>query len=136
MYTDSNVTRVLQPVAFCVALTLVALPGVDVVCQWMCAGKVAAATEHSAHHQHHSAAASETVPADAASLAGTEHTCDHLRASVTAVVTAPFNVPAAVAVATSQPVYLAFPIARGVAAPDRGTHSPPGARFSLLPLRI
>lgn len=135
MYTDRNVTRVLQPVAFCVALILVALPGADVVCQWVCAGKVTAAAEHSTHHQHHSGAASETAPADGASLAGTEHACDHLGPSVTAVVTAPLNVMAPVGVIASQPEYLVSPMARA-AAGDRSTHSPPGIRFLPLPLRI
>ena len=134
MYTDRKVNRFLQPVAVCVVLVLGALPGVTLACQWACAGALGPASEHAAHHQHHSTEAADTS-SDQPSVVGTEHSCDHVGTSVTAVTTVTVKVVSPVAVNTPQLHYEVPPL-RAVVTANRGAHSPPGARSAPLPLRI
>ena len=137
MYTGRKVTRLIQPVAVCVVLVWGALPGVTLACEWACRGDAGSAHEH-ATHQHHSTDAPDTAaPAPAAtSVASSERPCEHAAPSVTAVTTASVKVVAPVGIDVPRLELSVRPQVTTVAAADRGTHSPPGARSSPLPLRI
>ena len=137
MYTDRNVSRLLRPLALCVALMIGAAPAAATICELLCAAPIAVDGEQTGthHHGHHDGHGVAQASGDHAAVKAINSACDPV-AVQPATIQAGAKLSSPSAATGPESVAINFESVRAVPYWDVRTTGPPGLSARPLALRI